>query len=156
MQKQAEPDPEAEDTRQEEEFPGFILERTAKRMKQFFQQQLNAAEVGITIDQWIVLQVIARAGGMYQHEIAAATFKDPPTVTRIIDLLVEKKLINRLADTDDRRRFRIQLTRTGVKKIEEVSPVIKAARRQAWDGFEEKQCDSLVYMLNQIFENLNG
>ena len=37
--------------------PGFVLERTAKRMKQFFQQQLAAAEAGITIDQWVILQV---------------------------------------------------------------------------------------------------
>ena len=66
---------------------GFILERTAKRMKQHIQQQLAAAAADITVDQWILMQELEKTPGVSQLELARATFKDAPTVTRIIDLL---------------------------------------------------------------------
>jgi DNA-binding MarR family transcriptional regulator len=136
------------------ELPGFILERTAKRMKQFFQQQLAAAEAGITIDQWVILQVLDRQEGLSQLEIARATYKDAPTVTRIIDLLCQKGLTCRLADPTDRRRFNIQLTPAGRDKIEAVLPVIQAARRQAWQGLPPAELDRLADILNAVFDNL--
>ena len=85
------------------EIPGFIIERTAKRMKQFYQKMLKGANTGVTVDQWIILQTIHKDNGLSQFDIANLTFKDAPTVTRIIDLLVGKELIERIADPDDRR-----------------------------------------------------
>ncbi|GJM32153.1 MAG: hypothetical protein DHS20C18_11540 [Saprospiraceae bacterium] len=137
------------------EISGFILERTAKRMKQFFQQQLSAADADVTIDQWIVLQSLQEEDGLSQLAIANATFKDAPTVTRIIDLLCKKKLTRREPDTNDRRRFNIRLTTAGHQKIAAVMPVIRQARKQAWGGLNETEIDQLVSTLNQVFENIN-
>ncbi len=135
---------------------GFILERTAKRLKQFFQQQLTAAGAGITIDQWVVLQVLDRQEGLSQLEIARETYKDAPTVTRIIDLLCSKGLTRRITDPADRRRFKIQLTDEGRKKIDATLPIIRDARRQAWQGIEDKEIDRLVGILNSVFDNLSS
>ncbi len=137
------------------ESSGFILERTAKRLKQFFQQQLTTADTGITIDQWVVLQVLDRQEGLSQLEIARETYKDAPTVTRIIDLLCRKGLTRRITDPADRRRFRIQLTDDGRRKIESILPIIRDARRQAWQGIEDKEIDRLVDVLNNVFDNLS-
>lgn len=135
---------------------GFVLERTAKRLKQYFQQQLAAAETGITIDQWVVLQVLDKQDGASQLDIAKATFKDAPTITRIIDLLCKKELTQRNSDPDDRRRFRIHLTEAGKGKIKEVLPIIKAARDVAWAGLSDESIDEMVRVLNTVFDNLNG
>jgi DNA-binding MarR family transcriptional regulator len=136
------------------EIPGFIIERTAKRMKQFFQQKLSAANADITVDQWVILQMLEKEEGISQLEIAKATFKDPPTVTRIIDLLCKKNLTRRVSDSEDRRRFRIFLTPAGRHKIEEVMPIIEATRETAWQGLENKEMDALVRTLNTVFDNL--
>ncbi|TXB62327.1 MarR family transcriptional regulator [Phaeodactylibacter luteus] len=134
--------------------PGFTLERTAKRMKQFFQQTLAAAGTGITIDQWVVLQVLNQQNGLSQLEIARATYKDAPTITRIIDLLCKKGFTERVTDANDRRKFRIELTAGGRQKIDEVLPIIQHARRKAWDGLGNQQIDQLMDTLNQLFDNL--
>lgn len=136
--------------------PGFTLERTAKRMKQFFQQTLAGAGTEITIDQWVVLQTLNQQNGLSQLEIARATFKDPPTITRIIDLLCQKGLTERVTDPSDRRRFRIQLTDGGYQKIDEVLPIIHRARRKAWCNLENQQIDQLMDMLNTVFNNLSS
>jgi DNA-binding MarR family transcriptional regulator len=131
-----------------------ILERTAKRIKRFFQEQLIAAEAGITVDQWVILNQLDKEDGQNQHEIAQAVFKDAPTVTRILDLLVEKDLVMRVSDPQDRRRFNILLTPQGKLKIEEVSPFMKAGRQKAWAGLEDDAINQLTDSLNHIFENI--
>ncbi len=150
------PQAQIKDITQRPDMPGFTLERTAKRMKQFFQQTLAAAGAEITIDQWVVLQTLNQQNGLSQLEIAKATFKDPPTITRIIDLLCHKGLTERVTDTRDRRRFRIQLTDEGRLKIEEVVPIIQRARRKAWGNLDNQQIDQLMDMLNIVFTNLSS
>lgn len=137
------------------DMPGFTLERTAKRMKQFFQQTLTAAGADITIDQWVVLQVLNQEDGLSQFHIAQATFKDAPTITRIIDLLCKKALTQRTTDPDDRRRFRIQLTSKGRQTIAEVLPIIERAREKAWKGLDQQQMGELMGTLDMVFKNLS-
>ncbi|MCB0650929.1 MAG: MarR family transcriptional regulator [Saprospiraceae bacterium] len=131
-----------------------ILERTAKRMKRFFQEQLVADEAGITVDQWVILQQLDKEDGLNQYEIAKAVFKDAPTVTRILDLLVDKELVARIPDVSDRRRFNIVLTPQGKEKVETVRPCMKAGRERAWAGLDDEAISQLIESLNQVFENI--
>ena len=133
---------------------GFVVERTSKRMKQSFQRLLKGANAGITTDQWVILQLLAQEDGISQLEIAKQTFKDAPTVTRIIDLLVNKGLLIRQADKTDRRRFNIHLTAEGHAKIEEVLPIAIEFRARAWEGFTDEDKSQLSTYLNRVFKNL--
>jgi DNA-binding MarR family transcriptional regulator len=134
---------------------GFLLERTAKRMKQAFQRELQAAGADITVDQWVVLQELDREDGQPQLAIAQAVYKDAATLTRIIDLLCQKELTRRVVDPEDRRRFLVELTEAGRAKIAEVKPLVRAFRRRAWQGLDNEQMDRLVDALNRIFDNLS-
>lgn len=136
------------------DLPGFVLERTAKRMKQFFQEHLNQLGAGITVDQWVILQLLDQHSGMSQLDIARATYKDAPTVTRMLDLMCGKQLTVRIADPHDRRRFQIELTPQGREKIAEVLPHVEAARRMAWQGFSDSQLRSLLEGLERVYDNL--
>ncbi len=131
-----------------------ILERTAKRMKRFFQEQLKEANAGITVDQWVILHQLEKGEGQNQLEIAKAVFKDAPTVTRILDLLVEKDLVARVPDQNDRRRFNIELTQKGKDKIEEVWPCMKSGREKAWSGLDNEAITQLIESLNHVFDNI--
>ncbi|MCB9082372.1 MAG: MarR family transcriptional regulator [Lewinellaceae bacterium] len=134
--------------------PGFILERTAKRLKQYFQQQLLLLDAGITIDQWVMLQSVEHTPGINQLDLAKAVFKDAPTVTRMIDLLVNKGLLERRPDPGDRRRFCIHLTPAGQAKIQEVLPHMRQFRQEAWAGLTEGETETLMSLLNKVFQHL--
>ncbi|MEL6639358.1 MAG: MarR family winged helix-turn-helix transcriptional regulator [Bacteroidota bacterium] len=134
---------------------GNTIERTAKRMKQVYKRLLKEAGVGITVDQWVVLQLLRDRDGLSQLEIAERTDKDAPTITRIIDLLVRKGLCKRQPDPRDRRRFSIRLTAAGRAKIQEVSPVARAFRRRGWEGVSEVDLEQLMQTLNRIYQNLS-
>ena len=65
----------------------YTLEKAIKAYRQYFQAQLKNAGFGITLDQWLVLNMIVDFVGITQTEIAERVFKDKGSITRIIDLL---------------------------------------------------------------------
>jgi DNA-binding MarR family transcriptional regulator len=132
----------------------FLLDRTARRVKQYAQQKFNELNFNITIDQWLVLKQVYENDKIKQNELADLLFKDNPTLTRIIDLLSDKGLILRKMHPDDRRSFNVELTKEGKKKVEQMMPRIKEIRLQAWKGLTEKDFNHFKKTLNTIYQNL--
>ncbi|HEY0740571.1 MAG TPA: MarR family transcriptional regulator [Chryseosolibacter sp.] len=132
----------------------FLLDRTARRVKQFAQQRFKVLKFPVTVDQWLIMKNIYERGAMKQNELAELVFKDNPTVTRIIDLLCDKKLVARNPHPNDRRSFQIELTREGKKKVDQLKPKIADIRLQAWEGLSEKDFQHFKKVLNTIYKNL--
>jgi DNA-binding MarR family transcriptional regulator len=132
----------------------FLLDRTARRVKQYAQQQFKAQGFNLTVDQWIVLKHLHEHGEMKQNELAELLFKDNPTLTRIIDLLCDKKLTVRNIHPKDRRSFQVSLTKDGLKKVQQLNPKVQDIRLKAWDGLTERDFNQFKKVLNTIYENL--
>lgn len=132
----------------------FLLDRTSRRVKQYAQTQFKKQHFGITVDQWIILKKLNEIQGCSQSDLAELTNKDAPTLTRIIDLLVDKKLLERLPDADDRRKFFVCLTPTGVQKVLELSPKIDLIREQAWQNMTQEDFEHFKEILEKIYRNL--
>lgn len=69
--------------------------------------------IDITPEQWTVLLALWEKDGITQQELCNATFKDKPSMTRLIDNMEKRHLVVRITDTHDRRTNRIHLTKTG-------------------------------------------
>ena len=78
--------------------------------------RLNDME--ITPEQWTVLLYLWEKDGVTQQELCNATFKDKPSMTRLIDNMERQHLVIRVPDKRDRRTNKIHLTEYG-KKLEE-------------------------------------
>ncbi len=132
----------------------FLLDRTARRVKQYAQYQFNCQQFGITVDQWAILKNLNRHTDLSQKELAEYCGKDQPTLTRIVDLLVSKKLVERRANPTDRRSFVVHLTAAGKRKIETLSGEVNKIRMQAWQNLNEEDFEHLKRILNTIYTNL--
>ena len=73
---------------------------------------------GLSAPRLSALSVIAFAGPMSLAELAAAEQVRPPTMSRIVDALVEAELVTRQTLASDRRSVRIAATETGVRLME--------------------------------------
>ncbi|NNE28376.1 MAG: MarR family transcriptional regulator [Saprospiraceae bacterium] len=133
---------------------GYKIEVASKLMRQTFKRMLRERNSGITIDQWVLLQQLGEKDGISQWELANAVYKDAPTVTRIIDLLVEAGLVLRATDQDDRRKFLIRLTQAGKKKIREVEPLVQEFRSLLFNGMNKKQLKDFQVALDLMLKNL--
>ena len=138
------------------EISGFTLEKTVKLMKiKFSRILLMHQEVDVTVDQWVVMHILCKHQQLSQQELGELTFKDAPTITRIIDLLVQKGLVIRSTDEKDRRRFMIKLTIEGIEKYRFIEPIVQEFRAEAYAGISVDELLMLQNTLNKIFVNLS-
>ncbi|RKD18635.1 MarR family transcriptional regulator [Pelobium manganitolerans] len=133
----------------------FLLDRTNKRVKQYAQQRFKAEDFDITVDQWLVLKSLNEHNDQNQSQLAELTGKDHPTLTRILDLMCKKDLVERKPSPDDRRSFIIHLTDLGKQKQREWAPKVDAIRKKAWEKLSEKDYEDLKRILNTIYESLS-
>lgn len=133
----------------------FLLDRTARKVKHYAQQQFRALGLNITVDQWIVLKQLHEQDEMKQNELAELVNKDNPTLTRIIDLLCNKELALRKAHPNDRRSFVVCLTKTGTQMVLDISPKVQNIRLKAWEGLNQKDFKHFKKVLDTIYDNLN-
>ena len=131
----------------------FLLDRTARRVKQFAQQRFKEMDFNITVDQWLVMKHLYENKELKQNALAELLFKDNPTVTRIIDLLCEKGLTVRNPHPSDRRSFLVCLTKQGKVKVEQMKPKIAKIRLKAWEGLSKKDFLHFQKVLNTIYGN---
>ena len=132
----------------------FLLDRTARRVKQYAQQKFKEMDFNVTVDQWLVLKHLYENERMKQNELAELLFKDNPTLTRIIDLLCEKELTVRKPHPNDRRCFQVALTAEGRRKVEQMRPRIKKIRLKAWEGLSADDFNHFRKVLDTIYTNL--
>jgi DNA-binding MarR family transcriptional regulator len=132
----------------------YLLDRTARRVKQYAQQKFTMGDFNITVDQWLVLKNLDNDRYLKQTELAELTGKDNPTLTRIVDLLCKKGLTERVMHKNDRRSFVVHLTDSGNDLLKTLSPKVEAIRMKAWEGLSEADYEHLKRILNKIYTNL--
>ncbi|MGX1928658.1 MarR family winged helix-turn-helix transcriptional regulator [Flagellimonas sp. 2504JD4-2] len=131
----------------------YILEKSIKSYRQFAQRNLKEVNKDITIDQWLTLKTIYDNPNISQREIAETIFKDEASITRMIELLVSKGFLLRSSHSEDRRRYGLELTPSGMNALEEVMPIIMQNRNTALEGLSMKEIEILKNLLNKIIIN---
>ncbi len=136
-----------------EKVPFYTIERTIKTYRQLAQRRLVAAGSTITVDQWLVLNVIDGEPGMQLGRIADLVFKDKASITRMVDLLVAAELVLRTIPKDDRRSVSLTLSRKGAKQLAALTPIVQRYREQALNGITARELVALKATLNKIMTN---
>lgn len=132
----------------------FLLDRTARRVKQYAQRKFKLGDFDITVDQWLILKNLSENELLSQSELAQLVFKDQPTLTRIIDLLTKKGYVERVPHPLDRRSFQLLLTESGVSKVKELKPKVVSIREKAWENLNKEDFEEFKRILNTIYYNL--
>lgn len=117
------------------------------------QKNINKRNIDITIDQWLLLTTIRNNPDVTQQQIAQAVFKDLASITRMIEILVKKEILNRDFHPDDRRRFSLSVTAKGLQILTDLEPVIQANRSKALDGITPEEIQTAQKLLNKIADN---
>jgi len=131
-----------------------VLDRTARKVKQYAQASFAGNGFDITVDQWAAVKVLYGEGPMTHKALAEKCGKDQPTLTRILDLLIKKGLARRIEHPSDRRCLRVQLTESGREKVERLSPIVATIRTKAWENLSDEDFAHFTRILNTIYDNL--
>ena len=134
--------------------PSYKLYRTARLVRSDMSRLLKNLETVVTPEQWVLLFRLNETDGQSQREISDRFFNDPPSITRMVDALVNQRFVVRVPDTKDRRKFLIFLTYDGRNFIEKTLPWIVEKRRQLFHGFSLGEIQQFVSFLKQIESNV--
>jgi DNA-binding MarR family transcriptional regulator len=139
------------------EMYGHRLERTAKMMKLYFSRALASDHnIDITVDQYVVLNLLVKKGELNPQEIAIASYKDAPTITRILEILADKNYIIKSVDIEDKRRYNISISESGVDIVNKIEPIVQSFRQKCYDDISEQKLYYFSECLDTIFNNLTN
>ncbi len=110
-------------------------------------------DLEISPEQWIVLIFLWEKDGVTQQELCNATFKDKPSMTRLIDNMEKQHLVVRISDKKDRRTNLIHLTKTGHEIEEKTRTIAALTLKEALYGINLKDLEVSQEVLRKIFYN---
>ncbi|GLR17177.1 MarR family winged helix-turn-helix transcriptional regulator [Portibacter lacus] len=134
---------------------GYYLERTTRLVKLNFHQAFKNAGFNITPEQWVILDILNSQNGLSQSDLAEQSFKDAPSISRIIDTLARKSFVERKPVKNDRRKFEIFLTEDGIKTVKALTPLVNKLRNQSWQGLSKEDYTKFLKIINKIFDNMS-
>ena len=82
-----------------------LMARTGRKVNNRLTAKLRT--VGLSLDSWLVLNMLVSEGGRSMGEIAEALVLNLPTATKLIDRMVNDNLVYRKPHHDDRRIIEI-------------------------------------------------
>jgi len=115
-----------------------------------------ADQIGVTITQAKVLVFLGRYEGTTQARLADACDTDPMTLVRVLDRMEREGLLERRADPNDRRVYRVYLRRAAEPIISEINRIGDKARGEALAGLSNEERLQLLTMLEVIQKNLTA
>lgn len=135
---------------------GFLLRDTARLLSKNFERRAIAEELGLTLEQCRVLVHLERNQGISQTQLAALTETDPMTLVRTLDRVEKNGWVERRQDPDDRRIWRLHLTRKAQPILKRVWMIADEARDDALAGFNKTQIELALQLLNGVHSNLTA
>lgn len=129
---------------------GLALLRTADLVRRRGAAVVEPA--GITLQQYNVLRILRGAGepGLPTLSIADRMVEQTPGITRLIDRLVDKQLVRRMAVAGDRRRVQCCITARGLDLLTGLDAAMNAADDLALAMLSDKDISRLIGLLERI------
>lgn len=124
----------------------------ARRLQKYFRE----AGLDITVEQWSVLVHLWKYDGVNQQELGSRTFRDKPSITRLVDNLEKQGLVQRVASDSDRRSNLIFLTQRAKALRDETMDLANLTLNEGLEGIPAEDIEVTKRVLQQVYENLHG
>ena len=133
--------------------PAWLVQRTARLLRVLFLRLMRDEAADLTPEMWTVLTRLVARDGQYQSELAEATYRDRPNISRILSGMEQRGLVVRRADPEDRRKTRIHITSRGRGLVASAAPMAARTRDRLYEGLERHELETLRKALRQIETN---
>jgi DNA-binding MarR family transcriptional regulator len=129
---------------------GMASTAVARRL----QKNFRAAALEITIEQWSVLYHLWKEDCLSQQELCNLTFRDKPSITRLIDNLEKQKLVKRISSAEDKRINLVCLTE-GAKELQDTTlRIANETMDEALVGVTRDEIEMVKTVLQKVYDTL--
>jgi MarR family transcriptional regulator, 2-MHQ and catechol-resistance regulon repressor len=104
----------------------------------------------LTSAQFDIIATLGNTHGMSTKELGQKTLITKGTLTGVVDRLVDKKLVRRIASPCDGRSQIVQLTSAGEKLFSKIFPAHLAHMERAFDQLSQKELAGMTESLRRL------
>lgn len=133
---------------------GLNVNRTAFLMTEEIARRFSSHGYPLSAQDFGILFRLMKQGPMTQVEITQLLMRDKTTITRRIDGLVKKGLVERNPCPDDRRCFRVGLTETGHQALAVMIPLVRDFQQEVLSDIPDEEKAITIKTLKKISERL--
>jgi DNA-binding MarR family transcriptional regulator len=136
-------------------FVPFRLNRLAAEVSSALSLEYQA-RYGLDIPEWRVLATLGfRNDACSAQYIAHCTRTHKSTISRAVAMLMRQQLVERVENEDDRREFRLRLTRNGKALYEELIPRLLRKEQEILSCLSAQERKDFAALLGKIEKSLD-
>lgn len=130
----------------------YSIDRIIKGLKIELKNKLETLDIGITGEQFIVLDTIYGRENIYQQQLSEIIMKDKSNTNRILKILEQKGLIKKeYGNVNNRLVYFLNLTEKGKKIVEENMPKIKQFITDIFKNIDNSEIE-ILHKLSHKFQ----
>ena len=133
-------------------FLPFRLNRLAAEISEQL-SALYAERFGIDIPQWRVLATLSSGNGWMAKAIVASTRTHKSTISRAVEALTQRGLVEAVQSAQDKRAYRLRLTAQGRQLFLKLEPLVLAYEKRLMSELGEsdgRRLTKAVAALEQV------
>lgn len=135
-------------------FAPFRLNRLAAEVSAALSREYRE-RYGLDIPEWRVLATLGfRDDACSAQYIAHCTRTHKSTISRAVTALMTRRLVERVENEDDRREFRLRMTRKGRALYRKLIPRLKRREQEILSCFSAQERKDFTRMLGKIEKSL--
>jgi len=135
-------------------FVPFRLNRLAAEVSSALSVEY-ATRYGLDIPEWRVLATLGfRHDACSAQYIAHCTRTHKSTISRAVTALMQRQMVERVENEDDRREFRLRLTRKGAALYEELIPRLLRKEQEILSCLTAQERRDFARLLGKIEQSL--
>jgi len=134
----------------------YSADKIIRNLKMVLRQKIESLDIGITSEQFLVLDTICCYPNIHQQKLSEIIMKDKSNTTRILKILETEGLIEKTAGKKDSRLvYFLNITPKGKKIIDENIPKLRDFIAQTCSILTDKEVDFLHEMSEKLEKGLS-
>ncbi len=127
---------------------GYLIKRAHSMMLDVLEQVF--ADRGFSYIQYVILSWLRDGIAVNPKDICVQFRHDSGALTRVIDQLADRGLLERVRRDRDRRKVELQLTEAGRKTVEDMIPLVVEKLNLALTDFSTEEVQEFLRLLRKL------
>ena len=130
----------------------YSVDMIIKNLKAELKHRIDKLDLGITGEQFVVLDTVSYYENIYPQKLSDILMKDKSNTTRMIQILVDKGLlIKEAGKSNNRLVYILKITDKGKKLVDDNMPKIKKYITEIFANISDEEIE-LLHKMSTKFE----
>lgn len=132
---------------------GYLLNKTFRVYRSQLISELRKGGVELSFEQYVMLKMMVSNCDMIQQDLADILQKDKSIIVRQINGLIDDKIVDRVINTDDKRKKNLTLTNKGLELTNQLKTISSDLYNKLLTGISESEYATFKKVSLRIQEN---